>query len=415
MWTRKSVLVAGTGVASLLLAGVTKSWQLAGFAVAVLAFVVVNFLLYRRGADVVGSRELDLVRVFEGDANEVRVTLENRGKRAVFMEVRDKLPRQVRVESGSHYAFLALKGGEKATLRYELKCPLLGVYAIGPLTLRVEDPFGLFFEERVVGAEDSLSVLPRKEDMRKANLLSKLPMPLLGEHEVNQPGDGFDFFALREYVPGDTLKTVNWKASARTGKLMVNQMQRVTSAEATVIFDGRAVTAAGKEDESPRVVGARAAASIVNWLFGKRDLCRFVLYDDDVHEIEPAPSNQQFPVILETLAGHKPRGAVPLKIAVQDVLPELKVRTPVILISPFVDDPTALEAASTLLANEMVVIVVSPRPPSLPGVESDLATALLRDRQRILDALGGYGCLIVDLEPGAPLGASVERAQVVMR
>ena len=174
-----------------------------------LAFVLVNRLLFRESETVVATRKLDLFRVFEGDTTRIDLDLHNPGKRLLFLEVRDRLPRQLKVaDGGASYDFLALPRGGRANLHYEVQAPLLGVYEVGPTDLRLEDPFGLFFEERAVAPPDTLWVLPRKEDLRKAALLSHLPLPLMGEHQVNRPGDGFDFFALREYVPGDTMRAI---------------------------------------------------------------------------------------------------------------------------------------------------------------------------------------------------------------
>ncbi|MHB8603685.1 MAG: DUF58 domain-containing protein [Thermoplasmatota archaeon] len=413
MLTRKASLILGAGVVLLVVGVATRSTAAALAGTVALAWVLLVFLLYRRPARLEARRSLEIERVFEGDRVEVKLALTNAGTRAVFFEARDALPRELRLEEGSNYLFAALGKGEATEIRYTLKCPLLGVYEIGPLALRLEDPFGLFYDEKTLPPADALWVLPRKEDLRKAALLSKLPMPLLGEHQVNQPGDGFDFFALRDYVPGDTMKTINWKASARSGKLMVNQLERMTAAEATVIYDNRAVTAAGSEEHSPRVIGARSAASITYWLHGKKDQVRFVYYNDDVHEIEPASAERQIPLILTTLAELRPRGALPLKVVVDDILPGLKMRTPVILISPCVDDPTIVESVSILLANQLLVTVISPRPMALPGLEREFELALLADRARTIQSLRGYGCYVVDLEPDVSLAATMEKGAVV--
>ncbi|MFA5862471.1 MAG: DUF58 domain-containing protein [Candidatus Thermoplasmatota archaeon] len=415
MWTRKASLLTGLGLTLTALGVIARSPGALGAGLVLLAFVLVNRLLFRDTALVEAKRKLDLFRIFEGDSTQVDVTITNPGKRLLFLEVRDRLPRQVRVaEGGSAYDQLALPARGSARLRYELNAPLLGVYEIGPTDLRLEDPFGLFFEERSVTASEPVWVLPRTEDLRKAALISKLPLPVLGDHQVNRPGDGFDFFALREYVPGDTMRQINWKASARSGKMMVNQMERVTAAEVTMFIDGRAVLNIGHEDTAPRVSVARAAASFIDFLFKSKDTARVVIYSDHVREIEPQPAERMIPFVMEQMAELQPKGEFPLREAVRQVLPSLRPNTPVILISPLLDDGTIVEAASILLANGMILTVVTPELHELPGAEPSFASALLKEREVTIRELQSFGAIVISLEPGTSLAGAVEKARMVL-
>ena len=415
MWTRKATLLTGLGLTLTALGVATRSPGALGAGLVTLSFVLVNRLLFRGNAEVGATRHLDLARLFEGDGTRVDLRLTNPGKRLLFVEVRDRLPRQVKVteHKGAPYDFLALPRQGTAKLHYELQAPLLGVYEVGPTDLRLEDPFGLFFEERSVAPPDTLWVLPRAEDLRKAALLSRLPLPLLGEHQVNRPGDGFDFFALREYVPGDTMRMVNWKASARSGKMMVNQMERTTAAEVAFFIDGRAIVNVGPEDASPRVLAARAAASLVDFVYKTKDNARIYVYTDHVREIEPMPAERMIPHIMETMAELQPTGEFPLALAVRQALPALKPFTPVILVSPLLDDGTIMEAASILLANEMIVTVVTPQPLDIPGADPDFARALLAERQTAIQELRGFGALVVEWPPGQSLAAMLEKSRMV--
>lgn len=414
MWTRKSILLTGAALV-LVAAGVAaRSPGALGAGLVFLGFVIVNRILFRGSADITSERELDLRRVYEGDSTRVFLKLTNPGKKLLFLEVRDRLPRQLKVEGGCAYDFIALPSGAVDELRYEVRAPLLGVYEVGPTDLRLEDPFGLFYEERSTSGSHTLWVLPRREDLRKAALVSTLPMPLMGEHQVNRPGDGFDFFALREYVPGDTLRSVNWKASARSSKLMVNQMMRTTAAEVALFVDARAITAAGAEELSSRVMIARVVASVTEFIFVKKDQPRLFFYSDHVREIEPQPPDRMIPLTLETLAELQPKGDFPVKLCVSQALPSLKPFTPVIFVTSAVDDGTLVEAVSTLLANNMEVAIITPPPPSLPGAEGDLARALLAERETTLRELRGLGAVVIDLEPGASLAATMEKGRLLV-
>lgn len=414
MWTRKAIILTGAAFALLATGVAASSVGALGVGLMLLAFVVVNRLLFRGSADVTSTREIDLRRVYEGETTHVQLRLENPGKRLLFLEVRDRLPRQLKVDKGAAYDFIALPSGAVDELRFEVRAPLLGVYEVGPTDLRLEDPFGLYYEERHTEGSDTLWVLPRKENLQKAALDSRLPMPLMGDHQVNRPGDGFDFFSLREYVPGDTIRSVNWKASARTGKMMVNQMMRTTAAEVTIFVDGRAITAAGQEDKSARVMIARSIASLVEFVFIRKDQPRLYIYTDHVREIEPQPPDRMIPYTLETMAELQPKGSYPVKFVVSQALPSLKPWTPCIFVTSALDDDTLTEAVSTLLANNMQVAIVTPRTPTLPGIEGELARALLAERERVLRETTGLGAIVIELEPGASLAATMESGRLLV-
>lgn len=414
MWTRKSILLTGLGITLAVLGVAARSAGALGAGAVLLGFVVVNRLLFRGSAELTAKREMDIQRLFESDSTTVKLEISNPGKRLLFLEVRDRLPRQIRLAGGQAYDFLALPSGSVDQINYEIQCPLLGVYEIGPTDLRLEDPFGLFYEERSVEGSNTLWVLPRKEMLPKAGLLSNLPMPLLGDHQVNRPGDGFDFFALREYAPGDTIRSVNWKASARSGKMMVNQMMRTTAAEVAIFVDARAITGVGPEGDSPRIMVARTVATLVDFTFAKKDNPRVVFYSDHVREVEPQPADRMIPLILETLAEMQPKGDFPLRLAVSQVLPSLRPHTPVVIVSPLLDDPTISEAASILLSNDMILSVITPRPSMLPGAEGDFARALLAERDAIMKELQAIGATVVDLEPNASLQATLEKGRMLL-
>jgi uncharacterized protein (DUF58 family) len=207
---------------------------------------------------------------------------------------------------------------------------------------------------------------------------------------------------------------VNWKASARSNKLLVNQMMRTTAAEVTIFVDGRAITAAGREDQSAKVMIARVVASLTDFVFSKKDQPRIYLYTDHVREIEPQPPERMIPMVLETLAELQPKGDFPVKLAVSQALPSLKQLTPCLFVTSAVDDGSITEAVSTLLANNMQVALISPQPPALPGAEGDLGRALLIEREITLRECTGLGATVIDLEPGASLAATMEKGRLLV-
>ena len=101
-----------------------------------------------------------------------------------------------------------------------------GFYSIGPVAVRIQDPFGLFHKEKEMHVYDDFLVFPKMEDLKETFVKSRVPKIFTGAVNIRQPGPGSEFYSLREYVTGDPFKNINWKAFARTGDLMVNEKCR---------------------------------------------------------------------------------------------------------------------------------------------------------------------------------------------
>ncbi|MEV6974826.1 DUF58 domain-containing protein [Kitasatospora sp. NPDC093806] len=123
---------------------------------------------------------------------------------------------------------------------YRVRSDLRGRYPLGPLQLRLSDPFGMCELNRSFSASDVLTVVPQV-----------LPLPqvrLSGEwagqgdsHTRSLALAGDDDVILREYRPGDDLRRVHWKSTARYGELMVRREEQPRKARATVLLDTREV------------------------------------------------------------------------------------------------------------------------------------------------------------------------------
>lgn len=123
-------------------------------------------------------------------------------------------------------------------LRYTIRAPHRGIFPVGPLVVDYEDPFGLVGTTLRVGSHDWLVVAPP---------LVRLPSTggsltrAEGESTVIQrrASGSFDDLITREYRPGDPLRRVHWKASARRGSLMVRQEEPRSHPEVRLVLDTR--------------------------------------------------------------------------------------------------------------------------------------------------------------------------------
>ncbi len=119
---------------------------------------------------------------------------------------------------------------------YTVSSSTRGAHAIGPVGIRVMDPFGLVERHRDVGDAHELTVLPRRYDL-PAIRPSGSDEDGATRPAPQQVGLGEDDIIARSYLPGDALKRLHWKATARRGELMVRQEEQQMNPRAAVVID----------------------------------------------------------------------------------------------------------------------------------------------------------------------------------
>lgn len=150
-------------------------------------------------------------------------------------------------------------------LSYPLTARVRGVHLIGPLTMRVSDSMGLVEYERQLVGRTALTVVPR------VTSLSGLPDGFgRGEGEAGSTGlrrgPGEHDALLREYQPGDPLRTVHWRSTARRGELMVRLEERPWHGGVTVLLDRRAAAHRGIGADSSLEWAVELVASVCRHL-----------------------------------------------------------------------------------------------------------------------------------------------------
>lgn len=124
----------------------------------------------------------------------------------------------------------------RTKFRYSVHGLRRGKHPIGPLTVKTLDPFGLVFRQHTFGESQHLIVLPKRVDLDDisfggANIAGATrPAP-------QHVGVGDDDVIARNYLPGDALRRMHWKATAHRGELMVRQEEQRNNPEATVLLD----------------------------------------------------------------------------------------------------------------------------------------------------------------------------------
>lgn len=224
-------------------------------------------LITRRDLAIEVSRVVAPARVRADEHADVTVSVHNRGRRTTPL-LRGEEHVAHALGDRPHLLIPRLEGGVSRELTYRVRTPVRGHHPIGPLSVRVTDPFSLATRAVTVPGENSLIVLPRVVPLTPARggpaggggETSSIPqMALHGEESVG----------VREYRVGDDLRRVHWRSTARTGETMVRQDEHPARRRALVVLDDRASVHAGTGGGSFEW-SVTAAASIITVLLGEQ-------------------------------------------------------------------------------------------------------------------------------------------------
>ncbi|MFY1651085.1 DUF58 domain-containing protein [Solwaraspora sp. WMMB762] len=206
------------------------------------------------------TRSLEPHRVPVGSNARVVLRLQNLSRLPTgTLLLEDRLP--YALGSRPRVVLERLGAQQASSVAYTVRAEVRGRYEVGPLVVRLTDPFGLCELTRAFPSVDRLTVIPQ---------VTALPsVQLAGEYAGS--GDsrarsvavhGDDDSATREYRRGDDLRRVHWKSTARTGELMVRREEQPWETRATVVLDTRAYAHRGEGPTASFEWAVAAAASI---------------------------------------------------------------------------------------------------------------------------------------------------------
>lgn len=229
-----------------------------GLLLAVLPLVCVT-VLYRTRYRVAGTRRLSPSRVPAGSEARVHLRMDNISRLPTgLLMLQDRVPYVL----GPRPRFVLdrVEAGGRREVSYRVRSDLRGRYPLGPLQLRLSDPFGMCELTRSFSAYDTLVVVPRTEVLP--------PVRLAGETSGYGEGRqrslalaGEDDVIPRGYRYGDDLRRVHWRSTARYGELMVRREEQPQRARCTVLLDTRRTAYRGTGPDSAFEWAVSGAAS----------------------------------------------------------------------------------------------------------------------------------------------------------
>jgi uncharacterized protein (DUF58 family) len=206
------------------------------------------------------SRTLEPHRAQVGSSARVILRLQNLSRLPTgTMLLEDRLP--YALGSRPRLVLERLGAHQASSVAYTVRADVRGRYEVGPLVVRLTDPFGLCELTRAFPSVDKLTVIPQVHPLQAIRLAGEFAGS--GDSRARSVAvHGEDDAATREYRNGDDLRRVHWRSTARVGELMVRREEQPWESRATVVLDTRAFAHRGEGPTASFEWAVSAAASI---------------------------------------------------------------------------------------------------------------------------------------------------------
>ena len=247
-------------------------------------------------------------RMSNGDLNPVHLDVTNNYPFPVTLRIIDELPDQLQER---HFSLaVSLKGGESRTLDYELRPKERGEYIFHDINVFIRTPFSLLTRRKITEAQTSVKVLPSYFALRQFELLAASDnLADSGVKRIRKLGHSLEFEQIKEYVTGDDIRSLNWKATARKGgQLMVNTFTDEKSQQIYCVIDKGRVMKMPFDGLSLLDYAVNATLVLSRVALIRHDKAGLLTFSDQIGTFLPAGrKSMQMSNILEVLYNQQTR------------------------------------------------------------------------------------------------------------
>lgn len=278
--------------------------QLFGAAVVFLSLIIlltfadIYLLFFTRGT--LQAHRVMKPRFSLGDENEVTLTFASRFSFPVALMVVEQVPYQF--QQRKFRRKLTVQAGARKSFSYKLKPFARGVYNFGSLLCYVASPIGLLQRRIDTAPAAEVKVYPSFLQLKKFQLMAVAANLHTGIRKTRRVGHSMEFEKIKNYVPGDDVRTINWMATARSGNMMVNTYSDTREQQVYVILDkGRSMKMAF-ENMTLLDYAINATLSLLSVVLQRYDKAGLVTFSNTAGNLVPAErKNTQLQTLSEIL------------------------------------------------------------------------------------------------------------------
>jgi uncharacterized protein (DUF58 family) len=347
-----------------------------------------------------------------GVNTEVVLRIANPSGRPMKGEIHDHFPPSLEAE-GLPRA-VALDPGGWTEVRYQVRPVARGETRFAQAEARLASPLALWQVRRRAGEEAPVRVYPNFQALAKYTLLATdNRLSQIGVLQVRRRGEGTEFHQLREYRQGDPQRAIDWKATARTARLIAREYEEERDQRVLLVIDCGRRMASKDEALSHFDHTLNAALLLGHVALRQGDAVGMLTMGGVQRYLEPRKSVAAVHAMLNQVYDLEPTLAVPdYDLAARDVMRHMRRRALVILLTNLrdEDDDTLLPALKLLCTRHLVVLAslreailgraLSARVDSFDRAVTHAAAAdYLALRERVFRRIGAAGVMTLDVEP----------------
>jgi len=364
-----------------------------------------------------GWRRVTAQRLMEnvislGAPNRVTFALRNRSAQSFRCVVRDEPPLDFATDHADMTCDMPA-GGQWSGV-YHVTPPRRGDFGFGVLNVRLATGFGLMARQVRYDLRRTIKVYPNLTGVRAHEIAARRERLIdLGIHPSRLKGTGLEFESLRDYVPGDELRRIDWKATARHAQPIAREYDIERSQHVILCLDlGRSM--ASDLGLMTKVDHAVNAATLLAYVAARGGDWVGLYAFAQAPVIYVPPRKQQFPRVLDSLYGLQPQATESnYHRSFMEAAHRIRKRSLVVLFTdlPDPDSSARLLRYVTLLTQRHLVLCAALSDYELYDIaartptgarelyERTVATSLLMDRQRAITALQRRGAIAFDATP----------------
>ncbi|MEI7832333.1 MAG: DUF58 domain-containing protein [bacterium] len=376
--------------------------------------LVTDYLLLQRAREITGRREHDDI-LSMGVSNIIRIVVENPLAAVFHVALRD-VPPDASENTDPSMSSGKLPAFGSFSFSYHLLPRARGAHNFGALTARVKTPIGLWMRQLTLLHDGMVKVYPNLRDTRQPQLLARrLRASALGLRAMRLRGQGMEFESLRDYMPDDELRHVDWKASARRGSMVTREYDVERSQQLMIVLDlGRAMST-HLDDLTKLDHAINATVLLTHAAAHSSDRVGIMAFAEEVVAyMPPGKGGSQLSRVLEQLYPLQPRPVESdYRRCFAYLANRLRKRSLVIIFTDLIDPDSSKRLVDNIsllhpqhlvlcvaLSDYELVDILSGAPASETGLyQQTMATAVMEDRQLALAQLHQRGILTLDAAP----------------
>jgi len=344
------------------------------------------------------TRTISNSKIFQGELTSVRVRIYNP---TLFdldrVILTDMVPDTFDIVFGENHIEVNIPAGGEIELAYILRAAARGVHMIGPVNIMLIDKSYFFAATVEMPVLSEIRVFPSYRDIKRLEMTQKMMGGFLpGQHTMFKiKGSGYDFHQLRQFYHSDPLKLIDWKASARLGKLMVREYHGERVIKIYIVIDTSYTMGYGYRRFTKLDFATRAGALVAYLAQKLQDFFGVMLFSSIVHNFVKAGRGRgHFMHVLSILAEAEPEGVANLPGAIRYLIDYEPRSCFLVIISDLESDVNAIvEGIKIALAHKFrptIIVPMSPLfeiPPPRTSLKQIFREAVMIEYMRRLNAI----------------------------